>query len=227
MQLLPLLICPQERYLLFKIPQDYKYASSCQFAVHTPRILCWNKQKQKKLIPVASRYFILRRRHSTAVADFPPTIHGFHFTVRFDKNVPAFGATFHSSQFTVDTSKFTATSIPSKTSLTVPNQPARCMDAKLQTFSYQHSPQTLRPEKISQSITRLRHASTQQKICGKRPFVIKSCLGYTHASHEKSCPVDLENKKSLCQLMLQESYLLFMIALTTPMQVKNTVSSIH
>ena len=45
MQLLPLLICPQERYLLFKIPQDYKHASSCQFAVHTPRILCWNKQK--------------------------------------------------------------------------------------------------------------------------------------------------------------------------------------
>ena len=74
MQLLPLLICPQERHLLFKIPQDYKHASSCQFAVHTPRILCWTKQKQKKLIPVASRYFILRRRHSTAVADFPITI---------------------------------------------------------------------------------------------------------------------------------------------------------
>ena len=52
-------------------------------------------------------------------------------------------------------------------------------------------------------------------------------LGYTHASHEKSGPLDLENKKSLCQLILQESYLLFIIALTTPMHVKNTVSSIH
>ena len=98
MQLWPLLACPQERYLLFKIPQDYKHASSCQFAVHTPRILCWNKQKQKKLISVASRYFILRRRHSTAVADFPTTIHGLHFTIRFDKNVPSLSATFHSSQ---------------------------------------------------------------------------------------------------------------------------------
>ena len=98
MQLLPLLICPQERHLLFKNPQDYKHASSCQFAVHTPRILCWNKQKQKKLISVASRYFILRRRHSTAVADFPTTIHGLHFTIRFDKHVPSLSATFHSSQ---------------------------------------------------------------------------------------------------------------------------------
>ena len=63
---------------------------------------------------------------------------GFHFTVRVDKTVPSFGATFHSSQFKVDTSKFPANSIPSKTSLTVPNQLARCMDAKLQTISYQH-----------------------------------------------------------------------------------------
>ena len=115
-----------------------QHASNCQFAVHTPRILCWNKQKLKKLIPVASRYFILRRRHSTAVADFPTTIHGLHFTIRFDKNVPSLSATFHSSQSKVDTSKFTAIKIPSKTSLTLPNQPTRCTDANLQLISSQH-----------------------------------------------------------------------------------------
>ena len=132
---MPLLICPQERHLLFKIPRDYKHASSCQFAVHTPRILCWTKQKQKRLIPVGSRYFILRRRHSTAVADFPSTIHGFQFTIRFDKNVPGFGATFHSSQFKVEVH---CEQYPIKTSLTLPNQLARCTDAKLQTISSQH-----------------------------------------------------------------------------------------
>ena len=138
MQLLALLICPQKRHLLIKIPQDYKHASSCQFAVHTPRTLCWNKQKQKKLLPVVSKYFIPRRRHSTAVANFPTTIHGFHFIIRFDKNVPSLGATFHSSQYKVDTSIFTANNIPLKTSLALPNQPARCTDAKLQTISSQH-----------------------------------------------------------------------------------------
>ena len=89
---------------------------------HTPRILCWNIQKQKKLIPAASRCFSLRRRHSMAVADLSTTIHGFHFTIRFDKNVPSLGATFHSSQSKGDTSKFTANRIPSKTNATQPTR---------------------------------------------------------------------------------------------------------
>ena len=44
----------------------------------------------------------------------------------------------------------------------------------------------------------------------------RSPLGKQGGSHEKSDPLDLENKKSLCQLSLQESYLLFIVSLTTP-----------
>ena len=138
MQLLPLLICPQEQYLLFKIPQDYKHASSCQFAVHARRILCWNKQKLKKLIPVASRYFILRRRPFRRQSQTSPQ--------QFTASTSQF-ASIKTSQASVQ--HFTAPNLsrhekvhcdqdPIKISLKLPNQPTRCTDANWQLLSSQH-----------------------------------------------------------------------------------------
>ena len=134
MQLLPLLICPQERHLLFKNPQDYKHASSCQFAVHTPRILCWNKQKQKKLISVASRsfYFVggIRRQSQTSPQPFAACTSQFASTKTSQASVQHFTASNLSRHVKVHCDQD-----PIKASLTLPNQPARCTDANLQLIS--------------------------------------------------------------------------------------------
>ena len=90
MQLLPLLICPQERYLLFKIPQDYKHASTCQFAVHTPRILCWNKQK----VLVVTLFSVgdIRRQSQTSPQQFTASTSQFASTKMSQPSVQHFKA---------------------------------------------------------------------------------------------------------------------------------------